>query len=176
MPRMRRVLLILGACLVLLAVGCGGDGDSTTATTSSTATSNEGAATTPETESSEERGKPKVTVPKGKPPNSLVVKDLEKGTGAAARAGEVVTVNYVGVNYKTGKQFDASWDRGEPIAFPLGENVVIPGWEKGLEGMKVGGRRELIIPPDLGYGAAGSPPTIPPNDTLVFVIDLEGVE
>jgi len=83
-----------------------------------------------------------------------------------------VTVQYVGVDYKTGKQFDASWDRGEPFPFTLGNSEVIPGWEQGVEGMKVGGRRELIIPPQLAYGSTGSPPLIAPNETLVFVIDL----
>lgn len=115
-------------------------------------------------------------MPSGAPPKSLEIKDLEEGSGAAAKSGDTVTVNYVGVNYKTGKEFDASWDRGEPFPFTLGAGQVIPGWEKGVEGMKVGGRRELIIPPSLGYGSAGSPPVIPPNETLVFVVDLEALE
>lgn len=177
---MRKLLLIIGACLALfVAAGCGSD-DSTTS--SSTPESTEEASApeettgSGETESTAKKTKPKVTVPNGAPPKSLVVKDLEEGTGVEAKGGDVLKVNYVGVNYKTGKEFDSSWSRGEPIAFPLGENVVIPGWEKGFEGMKVGGRRELIIPPDLGYGAAGSPPTIPPNETLIFVLDLEAVE
>ncbi|HEX6204767.1 MAG TPA: FKBP-type peptidyl-prolyl cis-trans isomerase [Solirubrobacterales bacterium] len=171
---MRKLLLIIGACLALLVVaGCGSD-DSTTS--SSTPESTEEASAPEETESTAKKTKPKVTVPNGAPPKQLVVKDLEEGTGAAVKNGDVVQVNYVGVNFKTGKEFDSSWSRGEPIAFPVGENVVIQGWEKGLLGMKVGGRRELIIPPDLGYGAAGSPPTIPPNETLVFVLDLEAIE
>ena len=118
------------------------------------------------------RSKPKVKVPSGPPPKQLVVDDLEDGKGPAAEAGDEVTVQYVGVNYKTGKQFDASWDRGEPFSFELGSHAVIDGWEEGLKGMKAGGRRELVIPPAMGYGAAGSPPAIPPNETLVFVIDL----
>ena len=95
-----------------------------------------------------------------------------KGTGPAAKAGSTVTVQYVGVLYKNGKQFDASWDdgSGKPVSLPL--TGVIPGWQQGIPGMKVGGRRELIIPASLGYGAAGSPPKIPPNSPLVFVIDL----
>src|SRR5438045_1428876 len=84
---------------------------------------------------------------------------------AAARPGDTVTVQYVGANYKGGKQFDASWDRGQPFTFPLGGGQVIPGWDKGVVGMKVGGRRELIIPPALGYGPRGSPPVIKPNET-----------
>ena len=83
-----------------------------------------------------------------------------------------MTVQYVGVNYKTGKEFDASWDRGEPFSFTLGADQVIPGWDQGVAGMKVGGRRELIIPPQLGYGSTGEPPAIPPNETLIFVVDL----
>jgi peptidylprolyl isomerase len=117
-----------------------------------------------------------VTVPKGAPPKELEIKDLEEGSGAAAKAGDEIVVQYVGVNYKTGKEFDASWDRGEPFPFILGEGYVIPGWDQGLEGMKVGGRRELIIPPELGYGSTGSPPAIPPNETLVFVVDLEAIK
>jgi peptidylprolyl isomerase len=176
MPRMRRLLLIVGACLALFVAGCGSDDSSTTSDSSSTVPASEEAAAPKEAESAKEKTKPAVTVPKGAPPKVLATKDLEEGTGAAAKAGDVVSVNYVGVNYKTGEEFDESWSRGEPIAFPLGENVVIPGWEKGLVGMKVGSRRELIIPPSLGYGSAGSPPTIPPNETLVFVVDLEAIE
>ena len=111
-------------------------------------------------------------MPKGAPPKKLEIKEIEEGTGAEAKAGDEVTVQYVGVNYKNGKEFDASWDRGEPFSFQLGAGMVIPGWDKGVEGMKVGGRRELIIPPELAYGPEGSPPAIGPNETLIFVIDL----
>jgi peptidylprolyl isomerase len=121
--------------------------------------------------------KPVVTVPKTPPPTTLVKKDLIVGTGATAAAGKTVTVNYVGVLYKNGKEFDSSWKNGQPASFQLttGPNGVIPGWVQGIPGMKVGGRRELIVPPSLGYGAKGSPPTIPPNSTLVFVVDLLSV-
>jgi len=173
MPPMKRLLLIIGACLALLVAGCG-SGDSTTGESSTAST--EEAAASKEIESTKKKTKPKVTVPKGAPPSSLETKDLEEGTGATAESGDVVKVNYVGVNYKTGKEFDASWSRGEPFIFTLGAGEVIPGWDQGIEGMKVGGRRELIIPPELAYGAAGSPPVIPPNETLVFVVDLEAVE
>ncbi|HZO76968.1 MAG TPA: FKBP-type peptidyl-prolyl cis-trans isomerase [Solirubrobacteraceae bacterium] len=122
------------------------------------------------------RHKPTVTVPSGPPPNHLVVKDLVKGTGAVATKASTVTVQYVGVLYKTGKQFDASWDdgTGQPVQFSLAGGV-IKGWTEGIPGMRVGGRRELIIPPSLAYGKKGSPPKIPPNSTLVFVIDLHAV-
>ena len=118
---------------------------------------------------------PVVTVPSGAAPDHLVVKDLIKGTGKTAASGATVTVNYVGVNYKTGKQFDASWTRKQPFTTALSNGNVIPGWVQGIPGMKVGGRRELIIPPSLGYGAKGAGSTIPPNSTLVFVVDLLSV-
>lgn len=180
---MQRALVIIGACLALIAVGCGDD-SSTTAETSATATEKQAApATTTEadssaekaTEEAEKRKKPKfISVPDGAPPPRLVMKDIEKGTGPAAKAGDEVTVNYLGVDYETGRQFDASWDRGEPLVFSLGSGSVIPGWEQGLKGMKVGGRRQLIIPPDLAYGSEGTG-GIAPNSTLVFVVDLLAV-
>ncbi len=116
-------------------------------------------------------GKPAISVPKGPPPKQLVKKDLKIGSGPAAKPGDEVTMHYVGVLYDNGQQFDASWDRGEPFTFKLGKNLVIQGWEKGIPGMKVGGRRELIIPPNLAYGSQGGG-TIPPNSTLIFVVDL----
>jgi peptidylprolyl isomerase len=116
--------------------------------------------------------KPTVEVPDGPPPTTLQVDDIVVGDGAEATAGDTLTMQYVGVNYADGKQFDASWDNGQPFTFQLGGGQVIPGWDQGIEGMKVGGRRELIVPPDLGYGAQGSPPAIKPNETLVFVVDL----
>jgi peptidylprolyl isomerase len=119
--------------------------------------------------------KPKVVPPSGPPPKGLEVKDLIKGTGPAATATSSITVQYVGILYKGGKQFDASWNdgNGQPTTLPL--SGVIKGWQEGIPGMRVGGRRELIIPPSLGYGPSGSPPKIPGNATLEFVIDLHGV-
>jgi peptidylprolyl isomerase len=119
--------------------------------------------------------KPKVVPPTGPSPKKLVIKDLIKGTGPVATASSTVTVQYVGVLYKGGKQFDASWDdgSGQPTSLPL--TGVIQGWQQGIPGMRVGGRRELIIPSKLAYKAAGSPPKIPPNAALEFVIDLHGV-
>ncbi|HUO72519.1 MAG TPA: FKBP-type peptidyl-prolyl cis-trans isomerase [Solirubrobacteraceae bacterium] len=144
-----------------------------TATTSTTSTTSTPAVTTPKPPSPLSK-KPVVTVPTGAPPKNLVVKDLITGTGAAAKSGSNVTVNYVGVLYKGGKEFDSSWKRNQTFPFTLGQGSVIKGWDRGLVGMKVGGRRELIIPPSLAYGATGSPPTIPANATLVFVVDLLG--
>ena len=119
--------------------------------------------------------KPTVEVPEGDPPKELEIEDLEEGEGAEAQPGDQLTVDYVGVLYDTGDEFDASYDRGEPFQFVLGQGGVIPGWDEGLEGMKAGGRRQLVIPPDLGYGAQGQPPDIPPGATLVFVIDLVAI-
>jgi peptidylprolyl isomerase len=170
MPRIFALALLVG---VLALAGCGSDDESDTASTPA-ATETPAATATPT--ATAEAKKPKVKVPKGKPPKKLVVKDLKVGTGPEAQPGQTVTVQYVGVNFKGGKQFDASWDRGEPFSFALGGGQVIPGWDQGIAGMKVGGRRLLIIPPDLGYGPDGQPPVIKPNETLVFVVDLLGVQ
>ncbi len=175
----RKVQIALVCAILALAVaGCGGDDDSTSSSTQpagegTTAETTEGSAPA---EGAEAAGKkPKVTVPGGPPPKKLEKKDLVVGTGAEAKPGDEVTVQYVGVGYDSGEQFDASWDRGEPLPFPLGAGAVIKGWDEGVAGMKVGGRRELIIPPNLAYGPAGSPPAIGPNETLIFVVDLVGV-
>ncbi|HWM62457.1 MAG TPA: FKBP-type peptidyl-prolyl cis-trans isomerase [Solirubrobacterales bacterium] len=164
---MKAILTLTALCLALVAAGCGDDDDSTTAATESTAPE---AAATVDTSK-----KPKVEVSAGAPPKQLTEDDLVEGDGAAAEKGDEVTVQYVGVGHKSGEEFDASWDRGEPFTFQLGAGQVIPGWDQGVEGMKVGGRRELVIPPNLAYGAAGAPPAIGPNETLVFVVDLVGV-
>jgi peptidylprolyl isomerase len=119
--------------------------------------------------------KPTVTVPSGPAPKKLIVKDLIKGTGAAAKPGSMVTVQYVGVLYKNGKQFDASWNDGSGKPTSLALAQTIQGWQQGIPGMRIGGRRELIVPATLGYGATGSPPKIPPNSALVFVIDLHAI-
>jgi peptidylprolyl isomerase len=118
--------------------------------------------------------KPDVTIPDAPPPAELVVEDLEIGEGEAARAGQQVTVHYVGVAWSTGSQFDASWDRGEPFEFGLGRGQVIDGWDQGVEGMRIGGRRRLSIPPHLGYGSRGAGSAIKGGETLVFVVDLLG--
>ena len=119
--------------------------------------------------------KPVVTVPDTAPPSELVMEDDVVGEGDEAAAGQQVSVHYVGVSWSTGEQFDASWDRMEPFRFPLGQGYVIKGWDEGVQGMRVGGRRTLHIPPDLGYGASGAGGVIAPNETLIFVVDLLGV-
>jgi peptidylprolyl isomerase len=116
--------------------------------------------------------KPEITVPSDAPPAELVIEDEIVGDGAEAAAGSTVTVHYVGVSWSTGEEFDASWNRMEPFRFGLGEGMVIQGWDEGVQGMKVGGRRRLTIPPDKGYGAAGAGGVIAPDETLVFVVDL----
>jgi peptidylprolyl isomerase len=169
---------IVALCAVLALAGCGSSSDSSTGSTEPTSSNSTEESTAParQSEPTAKKTKPEVTVPKGAPPKQLVVKELEEGTGAEAKAGDEVAVQYVGVNYKSGKEFDSSWSRHEPFAFQLGVGQVIPGWDQGIEGMKVGGRRELIIPPELAYGEAGSPPAIGPNETLVFVVDLLAVK
>jgi peptidylprolyl isomerase len=152
------------ACAALGFAGCGDDDDGDTAGTSTTGTQTS-AETAPPT-------KPKVEVPKGQPPAGLQIEDIAEGSGATATTGDSVTVHYVGVSYSNGKQFDASWDRGEPFTFTLGGGDVIPGWDQGIAGMKEGGRRRLTIPPELAYGEQGQPPAIGPNETLIFVVDL----
>jgi peptidylprolyl isomerase len=119
--------------------------------------------------------KPAVTIPEGAAPADLQIEDLEVGTGDEATAGHGVTVHYVGVAWSNGQEFDSSWNRNDPFTFRLGGGEVIAGWDQGVAGMKVGGRRRLTIPPHLGYGARGAGGAIGPNETLVFVVDLQAV-
>jgi len=121
--------------------------------------------------------KPHVYVPAGEtPPPDLVIEDIEVGTGAEAVPGSSVEVHYAGNAWSTRQQFDASWDRGETFTFRLGAGEVIAGWDQGVAGMHIGGRRRIVIPPHLGYGKRGAGGAIKPNETLVFVVDLIGVE
>jgi FKBP-type peptidyl-prolyl cis-trans isomerase len=117
----------------------------------------------------------KPTIPKqsGKEPTKLVVKDIVKGKGKAAKLDDRLTVHYVGSVFSSGEEFEASWDGGETAQFPLSQGQLIDGWVQGIPGMKVGGRRMLVIPSELAYGASGSPPKIGPDEALVFVIDLK---
>jgi peptidylprolyl isomerase len=119
--------------------------------------------------------KPTVEIPEGAPSYQLELEDLEVGSGDEAAAGKVVEVHYVGVSWKTGEQFDASWDRGSTFKFGLGKGQVIRGWDEGVAGMKVGGRRRITIPPGMAYGKRGAGGVIGPDETLVFVVDLVGV-
>lgn len=116
--------------------------------------------------------KPSVSIPDGPPPTGLLVSDVLVGNGVEATPGCTVTVHYVGVSWASGEQFDASWDRGEPFRFGLGAGQVIRGWDDGVAGMRVGGRRTLTIPPEMAYGSRGAGGVIGPDETLVFVVDL----
>ena len=119
--------------------------------------------------------KPFVDPPEGPAPTELLIIDLEEGVGPEAVAGKTVAVHYVGVAFSSGEEFDSSYDRGEPLVFPLGARRVISGWDNGLVGMKVGGRRRLVIPPQLAYGDRGAGGAIAPGETLIFVVDLVGL-
>jgi peptidylprolyl isomerase len=118
-----------------------------------------------------QREKPEIDFPDGDPPSELVIVDEIVGDGAQAAAGHTVVAHYVGVAFSTGEEFDSSWSRGDPLAFPLGKGRVIQGWDQGLVGMRVGGRRKLVIPSDLAYGDKGAGGAIAPGETLIFVVD-----
>ncbi len=160
---MKRLLALLLALLLTLgAAACGGDDNDDEKSDSGSVPAR--------------AEKPDIDIPAGPPPEKLVVKDLKPGTGKAAQGGDTLLLDYAGVVYKGGKEIDSSYDRSEPFQFVLQAGEVIPGWDEGLEGMKEGGRRQLVIPPDLAYGPQGSPPDIPADATLVFVMDLLKVE
>jgi peptidylprolyl isomerase len=170
---------LAAAALVLSACSDDGGDDTVAAPQPTKATSCPGAPTPvepPAGATTDLKTKPVITVPKTPPPAALQVSDIVVGDGDLACSGQNVEMQYVGVTYANGKQFDASWDRGEPFPFQLGGGQVIGGWDQGIVGMKVGGRRQLVIPPDLGYGDQGAGPDIPPGATLVFVVDLVKVD
>ena len=170
-PR-RLLALLLAAVLCGGLVACGSD-DSSGSTTP----------TGPQRKASDVdvaaptdlKTKPSVGIPDGRPPAGLQQIDLVDGTGPAAKDGDKLKLQYVGLAWSTGQEFDASWDRGETIPVTLGAGAVIQGWDRGIVGMKKGGRRLLVIPPSLGYGAQGQPPAIAANETLVFVVDVTEV-
>ena len=185
---MRRALLLLA--LLALVAGCGSSDDKKDTTSTASQPAESQPADTTSTEAEPTGGtasvkptptkslstKPAIPRQAGDPPSTLVKQDIVKGTGATAEAGDTVTVRYVGVRFRDNQQFDASWERKpNEFKFPLGAGQVIQGWDQGLKGMRVGGRRQLTIPADLAYGAQGQPPDIGPNETLVFVVDLKKV-
>jgi peptidylprolyl isomerase len=171
---MRRKLWILVAAAALAGCG-GGGGKAKPAAIPAGPGPTTPAAPKASTNLKDTKTKPAVPKPKGPPPKKLVVKDIVAGKGRAAKKGDRLSMQYVGVTYADGKEFDSSWDRGQPFKFQLGQGSVIKGWDQGLVGIKPGGRRELTIPPNLGYGARGQPPSIPPNATLVFIVDALSV-
>jgi peptidylprolyl isomerase len=169
--------LILAIAAPAAAAGCGGDDDGSSASdqpAQHTDTTEHSAAALEEA-LKDTSAKPVIPKPTGTPPSKLAKDDIVKGRGAPAKTGDTVTVQYEGVTFSTGEEFDASWDRGQPFTFTLGAGKVIPGWDKGVVGMRKGGRRMLTIPPELAYGAQGAPPVIGPNETLVFVIDMVAI-
>jgi peptidylprolyl isomerase len=175
---MRRVPILLACMSLVVLSACGGDDDEQPASTpAATATEAPAAGTIAAGNISKDlTAKPSIPQPSGPPPAKLEKKDIVKGKGPAAKPGDTVSVQYVGNSWSTGKQFDASWDRGgQPFTFPLGTGQVIQGWDQGVAGMRKGGRRLLIIPPDLAYGAQSPSPDIGPNETLVFVVDLKKI-
>ena len=196
MSRVRLPIVLTLAATVLAAAGCGGDDSAdTTQGTVATQTETQTEAPAPTTPAQPESSgtvrkvkpsaaeaslgrKPKPGKGKGDPPTTLVAQDLIVGKGKKASTGDTVSVRYVGVLFDNGKEFDASWKGsgpGKPFQFPLGAGQVIPGWDQGVVGMRVGGRRKLIIPADLAYGAQGYPPDIPANAALIFDIDLKKI-
>jgi peptidylprolyl isomerase len=172
MKSMRLILPLLAVVAAVVVAGCGGSSKASGIVPAPEAGSTQASVPTTPKPPPALAKKPTVTVPSGPAPTKLVTKDLVQGTGQTVKPGQTVTVNYVGVLYKTGKEFDSSWKTGQPATFPLTAGGVIQGWVQGIPGMKVGGRRELIIPASLAYGKAGRPPTIPANSPLVFVVDL----
>jgi FKBP-type peptidyl-prolyl cis-trans isomerase len=180
---MKLPALMLSLCLALaIAVGgCGGGGsdsssDSTGSSDSTSSKSSTETTETTETDNTDLSKKPVVTVPTEVSPDKFAYLEIVEGDGPVAKSGDKVTVQYVGVGFDSEKEFDSSWSAGQPFPFTLGAGEVIKGWDQGVEGMKVGGRRELLIPANLAYGPAGRPPKIGPNETLIFIIDLLKVE
>jgi peptidylprolyl isomerase len=173
----------LTTLFLVLALGagvaaCGDDDDSASETAATpTATPTETASASGiealvQGTSKKTKAKPEVPAPEGDPPSELVTRDIVKGKGPKAKPGDTLTMQYVGTAWSNGQQFDASWDAGQPFPFKLGAGMVIPGWDSGMVGMQKGGRRLLVIPPDLAYGSQGAGGVIGPNETLVFVVDL----
>jgi peptidylprolyl isomerase len=176
---MTRLVALLALIAALGLTACGDDDDDGGEDSTPPPAAQEQTETETEPSMSEQRAaledtstKPVIPRPSGSPPRRLETEDIVRGKGRAAQAGDTVLVHYAGVTFSTGEEFDASWNTGQPFPFPLGGGQVIEGWDRGIVGMKVGGRRILTIPPELAYGAQGFPPAIAPNETLVFVVDL----
>jgi peptidylprolyl isomerase len=181
-PMLRRLLTLLSLIAALGLAGCGDDDEPPESGDSGAGTAQEDTGTETTSRADVEAAlkdtsqKPVLPKPTGSPPRRLMVEDIVKGRGRAAKEGDTVVVHYVGMNFSNGLEFDASWDAGAPFPVQIGTTQVIEGWTRGLVGIREGGRRQLTIPPELGYGAAGYPPDIPPNETLIFVVDAVSVE
>ena len=173
---LRPVLILIAVVAVLGAAACGDDDDSSSGSEQKENAEQSTETVPPEEALEDTSTKPVIPKPTGSPPRKLVKEDIVKGKGPGAKPGDTVTVNYVGMNFSNGVEFDSSWDSGAPFPVQLGTGSVIAGWDKGLVGVKKDGRRKLVIPPEMGYGAEGYPPDIPPNETLVFVIDVVSID
>jgi peptidylprolyl isomerase len=177
-PPMMRLLALLALACTLGLAACGDDDDDAAGGGDPPPPSAEEPTETEPTPSEQREAledtstKPEIPRPTGSPPRRLETEDIVRGKGPRAKPGDTVLVHYAGVTFSTGEEFDASWNGGQPFPFPLGQGQVIEGWDRGVAGMRVGGRRMLTIPPELAYGAQGFPPAIGPNETLVFVVDL----
>jgi peptidylprolyl isomerase len=170
----RRLLLLLLVPVIALSA-CGGEEEPAAGAAATSGPTPDAAAFVDALAaeiSKDTKTKPTIPVPEGAAPAELVKRDIVPGTGARAGKGDQVSVQYVGTSFSTGSEFDTSWTRGEPFQFGIGGRQVIAGWDQGVAGMRQGGRRLLVIPPDLGYGPQGSPPSIGPDETLLFVVDL----
>jgi peptidylprolyl isomerase len=178
--RLATCLALLACCLAVAACGERApeeEGAAAEETAQEVASESPGARATLGPISDDLQSKPEVPRPSGEPPAELQTRDIVVGDGPAAKAGDAVQMQYVGVSWSTGEQFDASWDSGQPFTFTLGAGGVIRGWDEGIVGMRPGGRRLLVIPPELGYGETGAGAgAIAPNETLVFVVDLERIQ
>jgi peptidylprolyl isomerase len=175
------LLAVLLCALVLPLAACGSDSNgnqpaSATPDSGPTPTAAETVKALADSISTDLKTKPQLAIPAGGTPTKLTPVDIVKGTGPKAKAGDTLEVAYVGSSWSTGAEFDTSWGSGKPFSFRLGGGEVIPGWDQGVAGMRAGGRRLLVIPPELGYGAQGSPPKIAANETLAFVIDLTQIK
>ena len=174
---LRHGLTLIAVVAVLGVAACGDDDESSNGGSSAGQEQRAETETAPSEDALQDTStKPVIPKPTGTPPRKLIEQDIVKGNGPAAKAGDTVTVNYVGMNFSNGQEFDSSWDAGVPFPVQLGTGGVIEGWDKGLVGIRKGGRRMLTIPPEMGYGAEGYPPDIPPNETLVFVVDAVSIE
>jgi peptidylprolyl isomerase len=176
MTRRALIALLLAGSLGTGLIACGSDDETASDDASTQITGPQRSVKDVDvSEPTNVKKKPSVAVPDGKPPKRLEQADLVEGTGTAAKKDDEITAHYVGLSWSTGQEFDASWDRDETIDVTIGAGGVIPGWDTGLVGVKKGTRRVLVIPPDQAYGEQGQAPTIGPNETLVFVIDVTKV-